>query len=415
MGLAELPMIAILGGLALYVVLGGADFGAAVWQLAAGRGPDAEELREHAHESMSPVWEANHVWLIFVLTVMWTAYPEAFGSIASTLCVPLFIAGIGIVIRGAAYALRTGTSTPEQVRAIDMASAASSVLTPFALGAAVGGIASGRVPVGNAAGDLITSWLNPTSIAVGVLAVIMAAYMAAVFLAADAERRDKPDLERAYRKRALGAGALAGAVAVADLVVLRSDARGLFDELLTGAGLPGVIVSVLAGLGTVALLATGRLEPARYTSALAVAGIIAGWALAQQPVILPGLTVREAAAPHDALVAVLVAIAVGAALLFPSLVLLFRLALGGRLGGGVAEPAAAPPGGRGLIAASRSGLLARGAGACLVAGIGLLTVADGGLPHALGVIALTGFILLGFFAAVPALLPDSQEGRNPTR
>ena len=157
----ELPLLFALIGLALYTVLAGADFGAGFWQLAAGRGPRGERLRDHAHHAMAPVWEANHVWLIFVLTVVWTAYPEAFGSIASTLSVPLFIAAVGIILRGAAYALRSGATSSREVRLIDTASGVSSILTPFALGAAIGAIASRRVPVGNAAGDLFSSWLIP--------------------------------------------------------------------------------------------------------------------------------------------------------------------------------------------------------------------------------------------------------------
>jgi cytochrome bd ubiquinol oxidase subunit II len=402
--LAELPMIAILVGLALYVVLGGADFGAAVWQVLAGRGPRAEQIRGHAHAQMAPVWEANHVWLIFVLTVMWTAYPSAFGSIASTLSIPLFAAGLGIIMRGAAYALRSGTSSPAQVRTIDMVSAVSSVLTPFALGTVIGGIASRRVPVGNAAGDLITSWLNPTSMAIGALAVAMSAYLAAVFLAADAVRRDEPELSGDFRTRALATGVVAGALAVVGLVVVRQDARVLFDALVGGAGLVGVIVSALAGAGTLALVWARRFEPARYSAAVAVAAIIAGWALAQQPVLLPGLTIEQAAAPHDALVAVLVAVVGGAVILFPSLALLFRLALGGRLGHGVAEPAAVSPGAGGVLAASSPGLLARTAGACLIVGIGFLNVADAGWAHAIGVAALLAFLVLGFLAAIPPLL-----------
>src|SRR5881392_2180687 len=164
-------MVFICVGLVLYVVLGGADFGAPIWQVTAGRGSFGEKIREHAHKSMAPVWEANHVWLIFVLTVVWTAYPKAFGSIASTLCVALLIAAVGIIFRGAAYALRSGASSLAEQTTIDTAFGISSVITPFALGAAIGGIASGRVPVGNAAGNLFTSWLNPTSILIGVLAV----------------------------------------------------------------------------------------------------------------------------------------------------------------------------------------------------------------------------------------------------
>src|SRR5436190_12040850 len=120
---------------------------------------------------MAPVWEANHVWLIFVLTVFWTAYPVAFGSIASTLAVPLFIAAVGTIFRGAAYAMRSGAANLRESGVIDTTFSASSILTPFALGAAIGGIATNRVPVGNASGNLISSWLNPTSIFIGVLAV----------------------------------------------------------------------------------------------------------------------------------------------------------------------------------------------------------------------------------------------------
>src|SRR3979411_1338439 len=125
----ELPLLFALVGLALYTVLAGADFGAGVWQVAAGRGPGGERLRDHAHHAIAPVWEANHVWLIFVLTVVWTAYPEAFGSIASTLSIPLFIAGLGIVFRGAMYALRTGVRSQRESRTIDTVFAVSSLLT----------------------------------------------------------------------------------------------------------------------------------------------------------------------------------------------------------------------------------------------------------------------------------------------
>src|SRR5881397_2667270 len=108
MVLKALPMVFVLAGVVLYAVLAGADFGAGSWQLFAGRGKRSERIREHAHHSMAPVWEANHVWLIFVLTVLWTAYPTAFGSIASTLSAALLLAGLGIIVRGAAYALRAG-------------------------------------------------------------------------------------------------------------------------------------------------------------------------------------------------------------------------------------------------------------------------------------------------------------------
>jgi cytochrome d ubiquinol oxidase subunit II len=410
-------MVFILLGLTLYIVLGGADFGAAIWQVATAPGEPGERIRDHAHESMAPVWEANHVWLIFVLTVTWTAYPTAFGSLASTLSVALFLAGLGLIVRGAAYALRAGTSDHREIRRIDAASAVSSIVTPFALGAAIGGLASGRVPYGNAAGHLVTSWLNPTSILIGALAVVFSAYLAAVYLAADAVRRDEPELVEPFRRRALGAGAVAGALAVAGLVVLHADAHGLYRGLVNGDGLPALVVSVLAGVTTFTLVLRGRFEPARYTAALAVAAIVAGWALAQEPRFLPGLTIQQAAAPHDTLVSLIAAIVAGGIILLPSLTLLFRLTLGGRLGYGGAdgEQAAHPPVPRGLLPASAGGLVARAAAASLAAGIGLLTIADAGWAHAVGVVALLGFVVLGFLATAPALLEGAPTGSTDPR
>jgi cytochrome bd ubiquinol oxidase subunit II len=407
--LESLPLVFVLAGLALYTVLGGADFGAGFWQLFAGRGPHGERVREEAHHSVGPVWEANHVWLIFVITVFWTAYPTAFGSIASTLAVPLFIAVIGIVFRGAAYALRAGAASARESARIDTVFALSSILTPFALGAAVGAIATNRVPVGNAAGDMWSSWLNPTSIFIGMLAVVTSAYLAAVYLAADAAREDRRELEGDFRLRALGAGVVAGAVAIAGIFVVDADNRALFHSLLSGRALPAVIVSALAGAATLALVHRRRYEPARYGAALAVAAIIAGWALARWPTILPVLTVHQAAAGHDTLVAIVVAVLAGAAIVFPALAFLFRLALTGRFGSTpVSTPQARPQD----QVRPRFGphLLVRAAVACLIAGFGLLTVADAGWAHAIGLLCLFGFVLTAFGAIVfPAVGEETAQ------
>jgi cytochrome bd ubiquinol oxidase subunit II len=459
MHLYDVPLIFVLVGLVLYVVLAGADFGAGFWQLADLRsvaGPHGELVRDRAHDSIGPVWEANHVWLIFVLTVTWTAYPSAFGAIASTLCVPLFVAAIGIVLRGATYALRAGAQTAGERRPIDLVFALSSIIAPFALGTVIGAIAARQVPVGNAAGDLLASWTGATALTVGVLAVATSAYLAAVFMAADAQRlqrgargeRDvagQQELLDGLRTRALVAGAAAGVVALVGLLVLHEDAHFLYARLLRGSALAAVIVSALAGLATLALVARERFEPARYSAALAVAAVIAGWALAQRPVLLKGLTVQQAAAPHDTLVLVIVAVLGGALLLFPSLALLFRLVLAGRLDHGAepggadpahvgpsAEPVGAEPARTGpsaepgadpdalahsplaqLLAVSRAGLLTRLAGACLLAGFGLLTVAEAGWAHAVGVLALLGFLGCGFFAIVPAQLADFERAGAP--
>ncbi len=341
-----------------------------------------------------------------MLTVIWTAYPVAFGSIASTLSIPLFLAALGIIFRGAAYALRAGTATRRELSTIDTVFALSSILTPFALGAVVGAIAAGRVPVGNAAGGLLSSWTGPISLLIGLLAVITGAYLAAVYLSADAVRLGQPELARKFRVRALIAGVLAGVLALGGLVVLRSDAASLYRGLTSGAGLVALVISILAGLCALALVWRSRFELARYAAALAVAAIIAGWALAQQPVLLPGLTIEQAAAPHDTLVAVVLAVIVGGVVLAPSLALLFRLVLSGALGHG--EPVAADGVATSALAASRQGLLGRSAVGCLIGGIGFLTLAEAGWAHVVGVVCLLGFVVLGFIAVAPTELAASD-------
>lgn len=400
MSLDAVPLLLALVGLALYLVLGGADFGAGFHQLTSGRGERAARLREHAHAAMAPVWEANHVWLIFVLVVMWTCYPVAFGSIVSTLSIPLFVAAVGIVFRGTSYALRAGTVRAREQRRVDTVFGVASVLTPFALGTVVGAIADGRVPVGNATGDLWTSWTSGLSLTIGVLAVALGAYLAAVYLAADAVRRGTAEMERAFRRRALVAGVIAGGLAVAGLLVVRSEARGLFDDLV-GDGLPALIVSGVAGVGTLALVWRRRYEAARYSAALAVAAVVAGWAIAQQPTLLPGLTVSEAAASDDVLIAVLVSVAAGGLLLAPSLAFLFTLTLRGRLGDEEDAGVPATPTPVRALSASRTGLLARISIACLVLTLGFLTLADAGWAHAIGVLALVAAVATGFRAALP--------------
>jgi cytochrome bd ubiquinol oxidase subunit II len=330
--LPEICLGLIVAGLTAYAVLGGADFGAGFWDLTAGGAERGGRVRGMVQRSMGPVWEANHVWLIFVLVIFWTGFPVAFGSFTSTLYVPLLIAAAGIIFRGAAFALRGQAATINEARVLGGLFALSSVLVPFCLGACLGAIASGRVPVGNAAGDPFSSWLNPTGITVGVLSVLTGAYLAAVYMAADSQRGGLDDLQRAFRARALLAGVAAGTVAIGGLIILRSDARELYDGLVSGAGLVCVVVSALAGLSTLGLVWRRRFGPARVTAALAVAAITIGWAFAQSPDLLPGeLTLEAAAAPNATLVALLASVAVGLVLLVPSLYVLYSLTLKGRL------------------------------------------------------------------------------------
>jgi len=330
--LADLCLALIILGLTAYAVMGGADFGAGFWDLTAGGAKRGGRVRGMVARSMGPVWEANHVWLIFVLVIFWTCFPIAFGSIVSTLYVPLFIATIGIIFRGTAFALRGQAATINEARVLGGLFALSSVLVPFCMGASLGAIGSGRVPIGNAAGDPFTSWLNPTSILVGMLAVVTGAYLAAVFMAADASRGGLRDLVGAFRRRALAAGALSGVLAIGGLIVLHDDARSLFDGLTSSPGLFFVIGSALAGALTLALVWRERFETARYSAAAAVGCVIVGWAIAQSPYLLPNeLTLDQAAAGDTTLIALLISVAVGMLFLVPSLYLLYSLVLKGRL------------------------------------------------------------------------------------
>jgi cytochrome d ubiquinol oxidase subunit II len=329
--MAEICLGFIVLGLTAYGVLGGADFGAGFWDLTAGGDRRGGRVRGLVQRSMSPVWEANHVWLIFVLVIAWTAFPLAFGAIFTTLAVPLFLAALGIILRGTAFALRGQAGTMREARLLGATFALSSVVVPFCFGTVLGGIASGRVRARDPAAD-IDAWLNSTSIAIGVLAVLSGAYLAAVFLAGDARRAELPDLERAFRARALGAGAVTGAAAMVALLVVRSDARPLFDGLTSGSGLAAIIVSALAGIATLALVWTERFDIARGTAALAVAAVIAGWVLANEPDLLPGqLTIDAAAAANATLTALVVSIGLGLVILLPSLYYLYGLVLRGRL------------------------------------------------------------------------------------
>jgi cytochrome d ubiquinol oxidase subunit II len=397
MFLQTLPLCFVLAGLVLYTVLAGADFGAGIWQLLSGPGARGERIREHAHESMGPVWEANHVWLIFVLTVTWTAYPVFFSSVATTLSVPLFIAGLGIILRGASYALRSGAMDERETLLIDGLFSIASLATPFMLGCAAGAIAAERVPVGNAAGGQFSSWLSPVPLLVGALAVCFSVYMAAIFLAADARRAGERELAEAFRVRSLLAGAVAGAVAIAGLVVVRADAHSLYAGLVHGGALAVMIVSGIAGVVTLALIWARVTEPARATGALAVAAVIAAWALARNPQLLPGLTIRQAAAGHDALVTVVVAVIAGAVILFPSLALLFTITLRSR--SGARPPEDVPDAGAGPLRVSPSA--PRVAAVLLIVGIGMLNAADAGWAHIIGIVALTGFVVLAVVAILP--------------
>jgi cytochrome bd ubiquinol oxidase subunit II len=311
-------------GATFYALFGGADFGGGFWDLIAGDAERGERPRALIQRSLTPVWEANHVWLIFILVVLWTAFPPAFSAVMSTLYVPIALAAVGIVLRGCGFAFRKSIVGLRERRAAGATFALSSVVTPFFMGAVVGAIASGNVPAGGN-GAPFSSWLQPLPLLTGAMFVATGAYLSAVFLVGDARRAGEADLERYFVRRALAAGAVAGVAAAAGLVELHAEARYVFDRL-TDQGLPLVILSVLCGLGLLAVLVRGGRRPLRPLAAGAVVAVIWGWGVAQFPYLLPtSLRIDQAAAPDPTLDIVFIVFVVAAVLVLPSLGLLYAL------------------------------------------------------------------------------------------
>jgi cytochrome d ubiquinol oxidase subunit II len=330
---AEACLALAFAGLVLYVVFGGADFGGGFWELTTWlrrRGREGERLVE---ETLAPVWEANHVWLIFVVVVAWTAFPRAVARAAAELLVPLTGAAIGIIVRGAAFVFLKADPSHRARPLYVLLFGLASLITPFSLGAAAGAMASGRVGAAAAdAGVDLLVWLSPTALFAGTLAVAISAYLAAVFLTVEATRRGAPGRAEAYRRRALGAALVAGAIALGGLFVLRSDAPRLWEGLIR-RGAPCVAASLLFGTATLPLLWTRRYALARVTAVGAVTSLLAGWAAGQYPWILSGrLLIEEAAAPAATLQAVLWSLGAGALLFVPPLVALLWLSQRGELG-----------------------------------------------------------------------------------
>ncbi|MEU1528647.1 cytochrome d ubiquinol oxidase subunit II [Streptomyces fagopyri] len=330
MNLSDVVALVMFVGVVAYALFGGADFGAGFWDLTAGGAERGKNPRHLVDLSIGPVWEANHTWLIYCLVMLWSGFPTAFAAITTTLYLPLVLAALGIVLRGAGFAFRKVSVRTPQQRLNGTLFAASSVLTPYCFGSIAGGIASGRVPSGGN-GDAVTSWLNPTSVLGGILAVVSCAYLAAFYLATAAHRLDDTGLERYFRHRALLAGAVAGVVSIAGIFVLRSDAPRLFHQL-SHRGLPLMALAALCGIVGMAGARLGRRAGRREIAALAIASVVVGWGVAQYPFLLgTHLRIHEAAAPDTTLAVLLGVACVAALVILPSLILLFRLSGQGRL------------------------------------------------------------------------------------
>jgi cytochrome d ubiquinol oxidase subunit II len=315
----------LLACVTLYAVLGGADFGGGLWDLLAGGDRRGREPRALIDESITPVWEANHVWLVFDLVIFWTAFPVAFAAVMTTCALPLWLAVAGVVLRGAGFAFRKELSRLSLQRAAGAAFAFSSLVTPFFMGTVIGAIATGTVPATPSHASL-PAWTSPTALLAGFLFVAACGYLAAVYLVGEAARRGDWAMQAYSTRRAETAAIVAGALSLAALAALHGSNPVLYARL-TGRALPLVILAGVCGLAVLVLLTVGRPTGIRAIAALGVAAVVWGWGVAQYPVLLPGtaVTLTNAGAPQATLVALIVWSVIVALLIGPSFALLFTL------------------------------------------------------------------------------------------
>ncbi len=320
-------MIVLWLSLITYAVLGGADFGGGVWALLA-RGPDAQRQQRLVEHAIGPVWEANNVWLIYLVVGLYIAFPPAAYTIAVALFIPFTLILLGIVLRGAAFAFATHIARAVQVRAAwTMAFSAASIVTPFLLGCVAAAIASGKIRYinGEVQADRWGPWLTPFALSVGAVALAMCATLAAVFLTVEAQYDHDLPMMRAFRRRALIAGAVTAALGLLSIILAQSGAPKIAGGLFHQA-LPVVILTMLAGAGCAWALYTRRFTLARALVVGMTAGLLGAWGLAQAPdVVPPDLTLTNAASPPLTLTEFFWSAVVGMSLLIPSLWFLFRV------------------------------------------------------------------------------------------
>lgn len=323
MMLEEIAAAAGLAGVILYGVLGGADFGGGVWDLFAS-GPRRDEQRAAIAHAMGPVWEANHVWLIFVIVLLFSAFPPAFAALSVGLFGVFHVVLVGITLRGAAFVFRGPEVAEHHTGHWGTVFGVASVITPLLLGMAIGAVSSGnfRVIDGEVQIDGPTPWLAPVSLVIGALALALCAYLAAVYLTNETQGELRED----FRQRALLAGGFVVALAVVALPLLYLEASHLWQGLIGRRAAPVLVVGIVTALLSGWALLRRRYRLARAAAIAQVSLLLLGWGLAQYPyLIYPDVTLHDAAAPEATLRFVLYALPFGAVLLIPSLWFLFRV------------------------------------------------------------------------------------------
>lgn len=327
LGLADALAGVIVVALTAYVLLAGADFGGGVWDLFAG-GPRQGRQRELVAHAIGPVWEANHVWLILVLVLLFTCFPRAFSRLTVSLHIPLTLMLVGVVLRGSAFTFRSyGAEDSVAVRYWGRVFASASLVTPVLLGVAVGAVAAGQVNVPSGAGfiaDYVAPWASPFTASVGLFTLALFAFLAAVYLTLEAA---DADLREDFRRRALAAGAAVFVTALATLALAWREAPLVWRGLVSSPrALPVHLFTGVSAILALRGLWSRRYRMARVATAAQTIGILWGWALAQYPYIVPPeLTITDAAAPMVTLRLTAIALAAGALVLLPSLAYLFRV------------------------------------------------------------------------------------------
>jgi cytochrome d ubiquinol oxidase subunit II len=327
LGLPDILAAVLALSLNAYVLFGGADFGGGVWDLLAS-GPRRERQRAVIAHAIGPIWEANHVWLILAIVLTFTCFAPVYARLGTILHIPLTLMLVGIVLRGSAFTFRTyDTRGDAAQRRWGRTFASASVITPVLLGVSIGAVASGRVRPMSSAGfvpQFVEPWLTPFALSVGVLALVLFAFLAAVFLTMETH---DPELCEDFRRRALGAG-VAVFFASALVLVLSHDAAPLVRTGLMASSwaLPLHLATGVSAIIVLAALWFRRFRLARVAVGLQVSLIFWGWALAQYPLLIPpDLTIANSAAPDSTLRLVLIALGVGGAVLLPSLWYLFQV------------------------------------------------------------------------------------------